>query len=80
VSVFYRDGDTVLYTYSGYLHVTELICGNDQRLDLTPLGRQVEEVGVAASRQVHRRLVRTAARRRRDASSRPVDDLPNFDS
>ena len=44
VSVFYRDGDTVLYTYSGYLHVTELICGNDQYLDLTPLGRQVKDV------------------------------------
>ncbi len=44
VSVFYRDGDTVLHTYSGYLHVTDLICGNDQYLDLTPLGRQVEDV------------------------------------
>jgi predicted dithiol-disulfide oxidoreductase (DUF899 family) len=44
VSVFYRDGDTVLHTYSGYLHVTDLICGNDQHLDLTPLGGQVADV------------------------------------
>jgi predicted dithiol-disulfide oxidoreductase (DUF899 family) len=44
VSVFYRDGDTVLHTYSGYLSVADLLCGTDQYLDLTPLGRQVEDV------------------------------------
>ena len=40
VSVFYRDGDTVLHTYSGFASVVELLCGADQYLDLTPLGRQ----------------------------------------
>jgi predicted dithiol-disulfide oxidoreductase (DUF899 family) len=44
VSVFYRDGDTVLHTYSAYLSAVDLLCGNDQYLDLTPLGRQVEDV------------------------------------
>lgn len=44
MSVFYRDGDSVLHTYSGYLSVTDLLCGTDQYLDLTPLGRQVEDV------------------------------------
>jgi predicted dithiol-disulfide oxidoreductase (DUF899 family) len=40
VSVFYRDGDTVLHTYSGFRSVVDLVCGTDQYLDLTPLGRQ----------------------------------------
>jgi predicted dithiol-disulfide oxidoreductase (DUF899 family) len=44
VSVFYRDGDVVLRTYSGALHVTDLLCGTDQLLDLTPLGRQDADV------------------------------------
>jgi predicted dithiol-disulfide oxidoreductase (DUF899 family) len=44
VSVFYRDGDTVLHTYSGYRSVADLLCGTDQYLDLTPLGRQDEDV------------------------------------
>ena len=44
VSVFYRDGDTVLHTYSGYLSVVDLLCGTDQYLDLTPLGRQDADV------------------------------------
>jgi predicted dithiol-disulfide oxidoreductase (DUF899 family) len=44
VSLFYRDGDTVLYTYSGYLSVVDFLCGADQYLDLTPLGRQDEDV------------------------------------
>jgi predicted dithiol-disulfide oxidoreductase (DUF899 family) len=44
VSVFYRDGDIVLHTYSGYLSVTDLLCGTDQYLDLTPLGRQDADV------------------------------------
>ena len=39
VSVFYRDGDTVLHTYTGYL-AADLVCTTDQYLDLTPLGRQ----------------------------------------
>jgi predicted dithiol-disulfide oxidoreductase (DUF899 family) len=44
VSVFLRDGDTVLHTWSGYGAVTDLFCGTDIRLDLTPLGRQDEDV------------------------------------
>jgi len=44
VSVFLRDGDTVLHTWSGYGPVTYLLCGTDILLDLTPLGRQDEDV------------------------------------
>jgi predicted dithiol-disulfide oxidoreductase (DUF899 family) len=44
VSVFFRDGETVLHTWSGYGPVTDLLSGNDVRLDLTPLGRQDESV------------------------------------
>jgi len=44
VSVFFRDGDAVLHTWSGYGLVTDLLSGNDIRLDLTPLGRQDETV------------------------------------
>ncbi len=44
VSVFFRDGDTVLHTWSGYGPVTDLLSGNDVRLDLTPLGHQDESV------------------------------------
>jgi len=44
VSVFYRDGDSVLHTYSGYRSVSGLLCCTDQYLDLTPLGRQDETV------------------------------------
>jgi predicted dithiol-disulfide oxidoreductase (DUF899 family) len=40
VSVFLRDGGTVLRTWSGYGPVMDLLCGTDIRLDLTPLGRQ----------------------------------------
>jgi predicted dithiol-disulfide oxidoreductase (DUF899 family) len=43
VSVFYRDGDTVLHTYSGFM-VADLLCATDQYLDLTPLGRQDADV------------------------------------
>lgn len=43
VSVFARDGDTILHTYTGYT-VAELLCATDQYLDLTPLGRQDESV------------------------------------
>jgi len=43
VSVFYRDGDKVLHTYSGFT-VADLLCATDQYLDLTPLGRQDENV------------------------------------
>jgi predicted dithiol-disulfide oxidoreductase (DUF899 family) len=43
VSVFYRDGDSVLHTYTGYV-VADLLCATDQYLDLTPLGRQDEAV------------------------------------
>jgi len=43
VSVFYRDGDTVLHTYTGY-KAADLLCTTDQYLDLTPLGRQDADV------------------------------------
>jgi predicted dithiol-disulfide oxidoreductase (DUF899 family) len=43
VSVFYRDGDIILHTYTGYT-AAELLCATDQYLDLTPLGRQDESV------------------------------------
>jgi predicted dithiol-disulfide oxidoreductase (DUF899 family) len=43
VSVFYRDGNSVLHTYSGFT-VADLLCATDQYLDLTPLGRQDETV------------------------------------
>ena len=44
VSVFLRDGDTVLRTWSGYGPVIDLFCETDILLDLTPLGRQDEDV------------------------------------
>jgi len=44
ISVFFRDGDTVLHTWSGYGPVTDLVCETDILLDLTPLGRQYEDV------------------------------------
>jgi len=44
VSVFLRDGGTVLHTWSGYGLVMDLLCGTDIHLDLTPLGRQDETV------------------------------------
>ena len=44
VSVFLRDGDTVLHTWSGYGPVIALFCETDILLDLTPLGRQDEDV------------------------------------
>ena len=44
LSVFCRDGGTVLRTWSGYGPVVQLLCATDQLLDLTLLGRQVESV------------------------------------
>jgi predicted dithiol-disulfide oxidoreductase (DUF899 family) len=44
VSVFLRDRDTVLRTWSGFGSITSLLCGTDILLDLTPLGRQDETV------------------------------------
>lgn len=44
VSVFLRDGGTVLRTWSGYGPVIYLLCETDVLLDLTPLGRQDERV------------------------------------
>ena len=44
VSVFLRDGGTVLHTWSGYGPVIYLLCETDILLDLTPLGRQDEHV------------------------------------
>ena len=43
VSAFYREGDAVLHTYTGYT-VAGLLCATDQYLDLTALGRQDETV------------------------------------
>ncbi len=40
VSVFARDGDTILHTYSDYGPATDLLCGTELYLNLTPLGRQ----------------------------------------
>jgi predicted dithiol-disulfide oxidoreductase (DUF899 family) len=42
LSVFRRDGDAVLRTWSGYGPVIQLLCTTDQLLDLTSLGRQDE--------------------------------------
>jgi predicted dithiol-disulfide oxidoreductase (DUF899 family) len=44
VSVFLRDGGTVLRIWSGYGPVIYLLCETDILLDLTPLGRQDEVV------------------------------------
>ena len=44
ISVFLRDGGTILRTWSGYGPVIQLFCATDQLLDLTPLGRQDETV------------------------------------
>jgi predicted dithiol-disulfide oxidoreductase (DUF899 family) len=44
VSVFLRDGETVLHTYSSYGAATDLLCGTDLYLDLTPRGRQEAEL------------------------------------
>jgi predicted dithiol-disulfide oxidoreductase (DUF899 family) len=40
VSVFLRDGETVLHTYSAFGRSTEPFVGTDVYLDMTPLGRQ----------------------------------------
>jgi predicted dithiol-disulfide oxidoreductase (DUF899 family) len=42
LSVFLRDGGTILRTWSGYGPVIGLFCTTDQLLDVTPLGRQDE--------------------------------------
>jgi predicted dithiol-disulfide oxidoreductase (DUF899 family) len=44
VSVFLRDGDSVLHTWSGYGPIIYLFCETDILLDMTPLGRQDEDV------------------------------------
>jgi predicted dithiol-disulfide oxidoreductase (DUF899 family) len=44
VSVFLRDGETVLHTWSGYGAITSLFCETDILLDLTPLGRRDKDV------------------------------------
>jgi predicted dithiol-disulfide oxidoreductase (DUF899 family) len=44
LSVFLRDGDTALHTWSGYGEVIDLFCGTDVLLDTTPLGRQDADV------------------------------------
>ena len=40
VSVFLRDGDRVLHTYSAYARGVDPLIGTYAYLDLTPLGRQ----------------------------------------
>jgi predicted dithiol-disulfide oxidoreductase (DUF899 family) len=40
LSVFLRDGDAVLHTYSDYGSIIGLTCGTDLYLGLTPFGRQ----------------------------------------
>ena len=40
LSVFLRDGDTVLHTYSDYGAILGLTCGADLYLAMTPFGRQ----------------------------------------
>jgi predicted dithiol-disulfide oxidoreductase (DUF899 family) len=44
VSVFVRDGETVLHTYSTYGVGADLLTSTDHLLDLTPLGRQDVEL------------------------------------
>jgi predicted dithiol-disulfide oxidoreductase (DUF899 family) len=44
ISVFLRDGDTVLRTWSGYGPIIDVLNGSNTLLDLTPLGRQDETV------------------------------------
>ena len=44
VSVFVRDGDTILHTYSAYGGGTDPLCGTDVYLGLTPLGPQDVEM------------------------------------
>jgi predicted dithiol-disulfide oxidoreductase (DUF899 family) len=44
LSVFFRDGDTVLRAWSGYGPVIYLLNGTDILLDMTPLGCQDETV------------------------------------
>ena len=46
ISVFTRDGDTVLHTYSTYGRGPEMPLGTYHLLDLTPLGRQEEGTGI----------------------------------
>ena len=52
LSVFLRDGNAVLHTYSDYGAMIGLSCGTDLYLALTPFGRQ--DATLAAPRQVRR--------------------------
>jgi predicted dithiol-disulfide oxidoreductase (DUF899 family) len=45
ISVFLRDGDRVLHTYSAYGRGVDQLIGTYQYLDLTPLGRQRHVTG-----------------------------------
>jgi predicted dithiol-disulfide oxidoreductase (DUF899 family) len=42
VSVFYRDGDTVLHTHTTYGNAIDLLLASEMYLDLAPLGRNEE--------------------------------------
>jgi predicted dithiol-disulfide oxidoreductase (DUF899 family) len=44
LSTFLRDGDSVLHAYSTYARGLDMLIGSYNYLDLTPLGRQEEEL------------------------------------
>jgi predicted dithiol-disulfide oxidoreductase (DUF899 family) len=44
LSVFFRDGDDVFHTYSTYARGLDLLVGTYNYLDLTPLGRDEEQL------------------------------------
>jgi predicted dithiol-disulfide oxidoreductase (DUF899 family) len=50
VSVFFRDGERVLHSYSTYGRGPELLLGTYSYLDLTPLGRMEEGTGIVQFR------------------------------
>jgi predicted dithiol-disulfide oxidoreductase (DUF899 family) len=58
LSVFLRDGDAVLHTYSSYSRGLDPLLGTYNYLDLTPLGRQEEAGGAMAWLRHHDRYRR----------------------
>jgi predicted dithiol-disulfide oxidoreductase (DUF899 family) len=78
LSVFLRDGDAVLHTYSDYGAMIGLSCGTDLYLALTPFGRQGAAVahhdryGTGHARSIRRSTPTRKDRPRRvRTSSRP---------
>ncbi len=49
LSVFLRDGDTVFHTYSAYARGLDPLLNTYNYLDLTPLGRQEDQLPWAQS-------------------------------